>query len=238
VKYTVAAIRTEIFHLNQNLAEFIIANLSGLKDGSVLAVTSKLISLAEGRVVARDQIDKTTLVKREADQYFGETQPGCHLTIKHGIFIPSSGIDESNAEEPWYLLFPENPFASAKKLHVHLTRHYGIDRLAILLTDSHVVPLRKGVSGITLAYWGINGHRELKGTPDLFGRVLRMTSVNVVDGLSAAAVLAMGEGAESSPLALIEGVELDFTEEVDPFEMRIPPREDLFCQLVPQSDGG
>jgi F420-0:gamma-glutamyl ligase len=74
------------------------------------------------------------------------------------------------------------------------------------LTDSRPLPLRWGVTGFAVAHSGFRALRDYRGQPDLFGRPLRMTQANLADALAAAAVLAMGEGNESTPLARITGV--------------------------------
>lgn len=44
------------------------------------------------------------------------------------------------------------------------------------------------------------------GKKDVFGRKLKMTIANVADAVATAAVLAMGEGREQTPLAVIEDI--------------------------------
>jgi coenzyme F420-0:L-glutamate ligase / coenzyme F420-1:gamma-L-glutamate ligase len=47
---------------------------------------------------------------------------------------------------------------------------------------------------------------DRRGTgQDLFGRTLQATVIAVADGIAAAAVLAMGEGAEGTPAAIVRG---------------------------------
>jgi dihydrofolate synthase / folylpolyglutamate synthase len=229
-RITVEPVQTRIFHAGENLVDFVAEAVpkSRVKEDLILAVTSKIVSLAEGRLVDRSEIDKASLVKQEADVFYGEVGYGCFLTIKHGLFIASAGIDESNSEGGEYILYPEDPFLSAKRLGQELSARWGIGNLGIILTDSHTTPLRRGVTGVGLAYWGFKPLRNLIGSKDLFGRELKMTQMNLVDGLSAIAVLSMGEGAESRPLALIEGADVDFTLEQDARDLVMPPEEDLY----------
>jgi F420-0:gamma-glutamyl ligase len=89
--------------------------------------------------------------------------------------------------------------------------------------------LRNGVTGVALAWWGFRASRTLVGERDLFGRAFKMTSVNVADSVAAAAVLAMGEGAEARPLALVRYDEAEFTDaDPDPAEARMEPARDLY----------
>jgi F420-0:gamma-glutamyl ligase len=232
------AIRTSIFHPGQDLAAFVLQHLeSSFQDGhfpenQIIAVTSKIVSLAEGRRVTKDSIEKKTLVERESDHYLGEIGYGCHLTVKHGLLIPSAGIDESNSDGEYYILYPEDPFDSAKKLWATLRQKLHIQNLGVIFTDSHTTPLRRGVTGIALSYWGFKGTKNLVGSPDLFGRPLQMTRINIVDALSTAAVLMMGEAAEQCPLALIQHPEIEFLDTIDPSEIQIPLSEDLYAPIL------
>lgn len=232
--YRVRAIRTELYRSDQDLGDFLIQSLQSLepRDGWIIAVTSKIVSLSENRLVPRHSTSKAELVQRESDVYLGEIAYDCHLTIKHGLLIPSAGIDESNSESGSYILYPKDPFASAKKLHTHLCSSFSLAKLGVIITDSHTTPLRRGVTGISLAYWGIRGIANLMGHPDLFGKPLRMTSVNVVDALAGAAVFAMGEANDQRPLAIIDGVEAEFTDHMDSQEVAIPLEEDLYAPIL------
>ena len=194
----------------------------------VLAVTSKIVSLAENRIVAKSSIEKKDLIEKEADENLGEVGFGCYLTIKQGLFIPSAGIDESNSENGDYILYPENPFLSAENLWKELRNKWKINNLGIIITDSHTTPLRRGVTGIALSYWGFQGLRDMVGSPDLFGRKLQMTTVNLADSLATAATVMMGEANECRPLALLSAPDIQFKEQIDPSEVRMNLAHDLY----------
>lgn len=241
-KLSVQPITTRIFQDQENLLDFVVSQIPAdlVREEMVLAVTSKIVSLAEGRLLDKTSIDKEALINQEADSNFGEIGYGCFLTIKHGLFIASAGIDESNSQSEKYILYPKDPFLSAKNLWSGLKKKWNLEKLGILMTDSHTSPLRRGVTGIALAHWGFSGLRNLIGTPDLFGRHLQMTTMNLADGLAAAATLMMGEANESRPLAVIACEGLNFADEINPAEVKIPMKEDLyypiFEQLLKQSD--
>lgn len=229
----VNAIRTRVFHTNENLSGFILEHIQpgDAKEGMILAITSKIVSLAEGRLVPAAGLSKRELVVREADHDLGEVGYGHSLTIKHGLFIPSAGIDESNSEDGDFILYPEDPFKSLKKLWTELRAAWCLSCLGLIMTDSRTTPLRRGVTGISLAHWGFKGVRSLVGAPDLFGRELKVTSVNLADSLAAAATLTMGEANEARPLALIRVSNLDFTDETDAKETSIPLQDDLYYPI-------
>jgi len=158
----------------------------------------------------------------------GEAIPGVHLTIKHGLLIPSAGIDESNAQGDYYILFPRKPFESAQRLHSALRHKLGIKKFGVLITDSHITPLRRGVTGVALAYWGFEPLQNFIRSADLYGVPLKMTKVNRADALAAAAVLLMGEAAESCPIAIVENSELTFCTKNNAKQLQMPRDQDLF----------
>lgn len=220
--------------MGEPLEDFVVRSVARdlLGEGMVLAITSKIISVAEGAVVDRGGIVKGDLIRREADAFLGETLFGVALTIKHGILIPSAGIDESNSATGDYILFPKDPYESARKLHSALSQRWGLRKFGIVVTDSHTQPLRKGVTGIGLAHWGFKATRDLVGSPDLFGREAKMTHVNVLDAIAVAAVYRMGEIAERCPLAIVYGSRAEFTNESSAREIQISPEEDLYGALI------
>lgn len=230
---TATPIECDIFHEGGDLLAYLKAQLAGkIREGQVLAVTSKIVSLAENRVVAKESISKRALVEKEAGHYLGEGNHGVELTLTHGLLIPSAGIDESNSESGGYILYPADPFASAARLGEALRAHFKVKRLGIVLTDSHSSPLRFGVTGLSLAHWGFKGVNSLVGAPDIFGKQLKFTSVNVADSLAVMAVFTMGEAANRCPLALVEGAEISFTDRTDPNEIVVQPENDLYWPLL------
>ena len=238
----VTKIKTRIYTADQELVRFIEKAIpeDAALEGTILAITSKIISIAENAVVPKHTVDgtpeyrteKRALVEKEADVFLGETRFQVSLTIKHGILIPTAGIDESNSEKSEYILFPKNPYESAKKIWLALRAHFRLKNFGILVTDSHTTPLRKGVTGIGLAHYGFKATRDLVGKPDLFGREMKMTHVNVLDALAVAAVYEMGETNDSCPLALIYSRDVEFTESSSLAEIQIPLDEDLYGKFL------
>ena len=100
-------------------------------------------------------------------------------------------------------MWPKDPQKSANEIREHLKKKYGLKNVGVLITDSKTTPLRYGVTGIGISHSGFLAINNFIGTPDIFGRILKMTTVSVMDGLSSAAVVCMGEGSEQTPLAII-----------------------------------
>ena len=105
-------------------------------------------------------------------------------------------------------------------------------KLGEIFTDSASTPLRRGTRGVALAHFGFHGVRNLVGQPDLFGRPLKFTQMNVVDSLASLGVMLMGEGAESQPLAAIHGAEIEFDDEVPRGEIQIPLNDDMYAPML------
>ena len=219
--------RTRVFKEGDDLISFIIENISKLHDGSVLAITSKIVALAEGRVA--DVVEKGTLIETES-MWRSHILKEWWLTVRDGVVSVNAGIDDSNANGKLVLL-PNDSFASAEKIRAELRKHFGVKNLGIVITDSRVAPLRAGVTGVALGYAGFRGVRDYRGKEDIFGREMQVTQTNVADCLATAAVLVMGEGAEQCPLAVIEDAPVEFVDTVDRSEVQMPLEQDMYRKL-------
>ncbi|TAL19892.1 hypothetical protein EPN90_02205 [Patescibacteria group bacterium] len=225
----IVPLKTPIIQPNASLTEVIAAAIHVLPERSIVVVTSKIVALAQGRVVTNGPGEKTRWIKRESEQAF--RTKWCYLTLKDGHWCPNAGIDESNADGK-LILWPRDPYRAARELRRFLRQHYRRQRVGVLITDSRTFPLRAGVTGVALGYAGFGGLRSYIGRPDLFGRPLKMTRTNVADTLASAAVLMMGEGSEQTPLALVTDAPVRFTDRrVDPTELRIAPDDDMYKKL-------
>lgn len=214
--------------------------VSELPERAVLAISSKIISIGQGRCVSvGDVADKDELIRQEADEYLErEEVPGewCMHTITNNLLIGSAGIDESNADG-YYILWPREPHQEAARIREWLTAQYGVSNCGVVIVDSHSVPLRRGVVGISLAHAGIRPLTDYRGQDDLFGDEIKMSMANVADSIAAGAVLAMGEGNEQTPLCLVTGLrdEAFHTQEATnrPYSSFVVTKEeDLFYPLL------
>lgn len=222
----VKPVKTRIFREGENLADFIVEHLPKLKEDSILVVTSKIVALAEKRAIAiENEKTREDVIKRESD--FAIPTRYTWLTLTQGLLMASAGVDESNADGKLILL-PKDSFKSAALLRRELLKRYRLKRLGVLITDSRVLPLRQGAVGVAMGYAGFRGIQDYRGTKDIFGRIMKISRSNIPDGLASAAVLVMGEGDERRPLALVEGLPVEFTERVQRKELMIPPEHDMY----------
>lgn len=230
---TISPIQTSIFQSGDDLVEFIVKHVppSWMKEKTILVITSKIVSLAEGRLVPQNSIDKKDLIRQEAEVFLGEIGYDVSLTIKQGLLIAAAGIDESNSVHDDFILHPKDPFASAQIIHEKLKMHYSLKNLGIILTDSKTGPLRMGVVGVALSFAGFKPLKNMIGQKDLFDRPLKVTKINVADSLAGIAVFTMGEAAERKPLALIQNANVEFTNKPVAQELIVDPKDDMYLPL-------
>lgn len=229
----IRAIKSEIITIKDDLFGALIKSLkkTRLKEKDVVVITSKVLAVTQGRIKKiGSEKEFKQLVKSEAQQVIGDKI--VLLTIKDGICIPWAGIDRSNAKSGEAILWPKEPFLEAEKLCGKLKKHFKIKQMGVLITDSHCVPLRRGVSGIALGYAGFYGVNDLRGTTDLYGNKLKVTQQNMADMLAAAAHAVMGEGKEGTPFVLINEAPVQFTtKKIHPNEPIMSPSECLYAPL-------
>lgn len=222
----VTPVRTRVFKEKENLARFVAEHVPRLEEGSVLAISSKVVALSEGRVKRpKNAAEKGRIIQSECEWMVATKYVA--LTFKDGVPMANAGADESNAGGTLILL-PKDSFASAQKLRRALMKKYKLKKLGIIVTDSRVMPLRAGVVGIALGYAGIKGLRDYRGKRDMFGRTLKYTQTDIADGLATAAVVVAGEGKEQQPIVVIEQAPVAFTEKVNTKELRIDIENDLY----------
>jgi coenzyme F420-0:L-glutamate ligase len=225
----ITAFKTPLFEENQSLIDFIKENTPKLVDGDVLAITSKLVALSEGRIGKIE--DREKIIHTESTKVI-ET-PWAFLTLTQRGWEINAGIDESNVEGG-VTLMPRDAFLTAETIWNELKKFYNLENLGIIITDTKSVPLRVGTIGRTISCAGFLPTKSYIGKEDLYGRKSRVTISNVADSLSAVAVLMMGEGDEQSPLVIIKGAPVNFINrnlsEAEK-KMYMLPEQDIFSYI-------
>jgi coenzyme F420-0:L-glutamate ligase len=222
-------VKTEIFREGESLISFIKKHIPKLTEGCILAVTSKIVALAEHRTATvKNEKEKIAWIKKES-QWAIRTKY-TWLTVRDGMVMASAGIDESNGNGKLILL-PKNSFQAAAFIQKQLQKSYKMRRLGVVITDSRLLPLRNGTVGVALGYAGFKGIKDYRGKPDLFGRHFHFQKTDVADSIATAAVLTMGEGCERRPLAVITGAPIEFTNRVRRKELEIDIKEDIYRPL-------
>ncbi len=200
---------------------------SGLapRSGDILVFTSKVVAKSQGRFVALASVkpgvralelaELTGKDPRLVEVILSETReiirtsPHVIIVETHGGFIlANAGIDQSNLaardQGQRVLLLPTDPDGAAQQFKARLDRHFDCD-LGVVISDSVGRPWRLGTVGIAIGAAGIPSLWDRRGEPDRTGRRLEVTEVAFADAVASAAVLAMGEGAEGRPAALVRG---------------------------------
>jgi coenzyme F420-0:L-glutamate ligase/coenzyme F420-1:gamma-L-glutamate ligase len=216
------------------------------RSGDVLVVTQKVVSKAEGRFVRLADIVPSArahdlaqivgkdarlveLVLRESKEIVRAAPNVLVARHKRGFVLANAGVDRSNigaAEADVALLLPEDPDASARALSGEVSR--GMDApIAVVISDSFGRPWRLGVVNVAIGAWGLPSLLDRRGEADRDGRRLEVTQVALADLLASAAGLAMGEGDEGVPAALIRGCDLSGPRAAAAALVR-PIEEDLF----------
>lgn len=207
------------------------------KEKSIIVFTSKIVSIWQGRCKKINLVkNKDELIEKEADFYLERKsfQTGSSmLTITNDTLIPTAGIDESNAKG-YYILWPKNPFIAAEKIYKFINKNYGLKSFGVIIVDSHCIPLRAGTVGISISHCGFEPVKDYRGKKDIFGRKMKISQLNIADALAAAATLAMGEGKEQTPIALIEDIDfVDFKYPPAKFNtLMIERKEDIYAPLL------
>lgn len=238
----VQAIKTRRVEAHDDLESFLEDSIVDLQERSILTVTSKVVALCEGRLVPKqtgEKDEKHELVRQQAEQYIDPSDSPLNLmlTIKTGVLAVNAGVDESNIDNRYYVLLPEDSFVSAEKIWRWARHKFGLKEFGVIVTDSRTVPLKWGVLGTALGYCGFVGLRNEIGHPDLYGRKMKMTQINNAEALAVAAVYVGGESAESQPLVVVSDLpQVVFTQSPpdakEKSSLEIRPIDDVYWPII------
>ncbi|MDK1361749.1 coenzyme F420-0:L-glutamate ligase [Arthrobacter sp. zg-Y1219] len=177
-----------------------------LQPGDILAVTSKIVSKAEGRQVPagdREQAITNETVRLVASK----VHPGGVTRIvenKLGIVAAAAGVDNSNTPAGTVLLLPVDPDASARALCAGLRRALGFD-VGVVITDTMGRAWREGQTDAAIGAAGLEVITDLRGSMDTFGQQMKATMTAVADEIAAAADLIKGKTSQC-PVAVLRGL--------------------------------
>lgn len=204
---------------------------AGLAPGDIVAISSKIVSKAEGRLrPARDReaaIDSQTV--REVARRQHADGSVLRIVENHlGLVMAAAGVDTSNVPVGTVLLLPQDPDASARRVRRGLHARFGF-RPGVLLTDTSGRPWRQGVADIAIGSAGVQVLEDLRGGVDSYGRALTATVMAAADEVAAAAELVKGKAA-GLPVAVVRGRPDLVTDDDGPGARSLvrPAAEDLF----------
>lgn len=197
------------------------------EDGDILAVTSKIISKAEGRLVNLTEVFPSDEAKRlgketkkdprllelllsESREIVRASEQAIIVEHNLGFICANAGIDHSNVQgsygnkEDWFLLLPKSPDDSAEKIRSFIKKTTGKE-IGVIIIDSHGRPWRKGTVGVIIGTSRVPALIDLRGKTDIFGYHLKISEIGAADELAGAASLMMGQADEKIPAIHIRG---------------------------------
>ena len=217
----------KIFHHNNTIIE----------NGDVLVISSKFISISQGRVLKIDgskvceeakQISKKfnsnekfiEIVFRESDEILGGVS-GFVMSSTDGILAPNAGIDKSNSIGTEIILYPIEPYKFAEELKRKIFLEFNL-HVGVIIVDSRLMPARIGTTGVAIACAGLEPTKDLRGENDLDGNPLKVTFQATADNLASIANHKMGEGDDLKPITIIRNSDCKLTDrKIMPKEMVI-----------------
>lgn len=177
-----------------------------LESGDILAITSKIVSKAEGRMIAaadrEDAITAETVRVVATRKHAG----GVTRIVENplGLVLAAAGVDSSNTPDGTVLLLPVDPDASARAICEALRSRFGVD-VGVVISDTLGRPWRQGQTDVAIGAAGIRVLDDLRGTLDANGRRMDVTVAAVADEIAAAADLVKGK-TSGLPVAVVRGL--------------------------------
>ena len=200
-----------------------------LEDGDILAITSKIVSKAEGRFVKaadREQAITDETVRVVATRAY----PGGITRIvenRLGMVAAAAGVDASNTPRGTVLLLPVNPDASARRLRTALEARFGI-RLGVIITDTLGRAWREGQTDVAIGASGVRVLDDLRGSADTQGRRLDVTVPATGDEIASATDLVKRKS-DGLPVAVVRGLAHLIDADADGAQSLIRPADkDMF----------
>ena len=213
----------------ESLCATVLASARSLRlhfqDGDILVVKHKVVSKAEGAVVALDEIRPSPashawarrygldarvseLAMRESRRIVRRKRGVLITETKHGFVCANSGVDVSNVDGGRHaVLLPVNPDRSAARLRRELKKELGIE-IAVIVSDSFGRPWREGLTEVAIGVAGMRPLVDYRGRRDPHGYSLHATVDAVADELACAAGLVCSKLA-GTPACIIRGYKHD-----------------------------
>ncbi|MFZ3475854.1 coenzyme F420-0:L-glutamate ligase [Streptomyces sp. 4.24] len=192
-----------------------------LKDGDIVVVASKVVSIAEKRYVDLTSVtpgpeaveisartgkpaEIVQLILDNSTEHFLATERG-PIIARHtlGYQLTSAGIDRAGGEGAW--LLPVDPDASARALRDALITYTGAT-VAVVIADSDGRADRRGATVISIGAAGITPLR----TTEHGGKRQEETFTDLI---TAAAGIILGQRGRGAPVAVLRGINYTASDE-------------------------
>ncbi|WP_134322657.1 coenzyme F420-0:L-glutamate ligase [Cumulibacter soli] len=234
-QYTVRAIRgLPDFRPGDDLIAAICSAAPWIADGDVLAITSKAVSKAEGRLTSTgtDEVERAArrreVIDAETTNVVAERRGVRIVRNALGLTMAAAGVDASNVNADEIATLPLDPDASARRIRDGIRAQLGRD-VAVVITDTTGRTWRSGLVDIAIGSAGIAPLRDLRGGIDTHGHPLAVTALAQVDEIASASELVRGKLGRVAA-AVIRGIPWRAQETPGAGVALIRPiEEDMFC---------
>ena len=208
-----------------NLVDLILES-SEINDGDILVFSQKIVSKSEGRILRLSSVNPSLLANGIASSY-GKDPRLVELILseskrivrmengiiivetKHGFVCANAGIDESNVQDGYAVLLPEDPDKSANLLKERIEQKTG-KNIAVIISDTFGRPFRLGQTDIAIGIAGIEPILDYIGKPDTFGKIMQVTAIAIADEICSATELVMGK-VRKCPIAIVRNYNFNFS---------------------------
>jgi coenzyme F420-0:L-glutamate ligase / coenzyme F420-1:gamma-L-glutamate ligase len=237
------------------IVEALQASSRRLRAGELVAIAQKVVSKAEGAVVALADVTPSPraielaaappggqakdpravqVVLEQSTELLRAERGVLVCRTHHGFVCANAGVDASNAAPETVIVLPEDPDRSARRIRARLRELSGWRERdgtmpAVLISDSFGRAWRHGQLDVAIGLAGMQPLDDWRGRSDASGRKLHATWLAVADAAAACAELARAKDSRE-PVVLIDGLERYITAENGPGAVALlrTREEDLF----------
>ena len=226
---------------NDNLVDLVLESTE-IQDGDILVFSQKIVSKSEGRILSLSSVNPSLLANGISSSYnkdprlveliLSESKRIVRMEngiiiveTNHGFVCANAGIDESNVQDGYATLLPEDPDRSANLLKERIEQKTG-KNIAVIISDTFGRPFRLGQTDVAIGVAGIEPILDYSGKPDTFAKIMQVTAIAIADEICAATELVMGK-VEKCPVAIVRNYKFDFSNTKIQNLLR-PKHEDLF----------
>ena len=226
---------------NDNLVDLVLESTE-IQDGDILVFSQKIVSKNEGRILSLSSVNPSLLANGISSSYnkdprlmeliLSESKRIVRMEngiiiveTNHGFVCANAGIDESNVQDGYATLLPEDPDRSANLLKERIEKKTG-KNIAVIISDTFGRPFRLGQTDIAIGVAGIEPILDYSGKPDTFAKIMQVTAIAIADEICSATELVMGK-VEKCPVALVRNYKFNFSDAKIQNLLR-PKHEDLF----------
>ena len=226
---------------NDNLVDLVLESTE-IQDGDILVFSQKIVSKNEGRILSLSSVNPSLLANGISSSYnkdprlmeliLSESKRIVRMEngiiiveTNHGFVCANAGIDESNVQDGYATLLPEDPDRSANLLKEKIEQKIG-KNIAVIISDTFGRPFRLGQTDVAIGVAGIEPILDYSGKPDTFAKIMQVTAIAIADEICSATELVMGK-VEKCPVALVRNYKFNFSDAKIQNLLR-PKHEDLF----------